>query len=96
MKIFEKFSEFVMALKADKWWHIMAGVVLFALCLYALPIDDDNMIYSTSLGVVAVIAATKEIVWDMLLKKGTPEWNDFLATMVIPTVITALQFLISL
>ncbi len=28
----------------------------------------------------AIVGALKEIIWDWLLKKGTPEFMDFLAT----------------
>jgi hypothetical protein len=31
--------------------------------------------------VAAVVGAAKEIVWDWLLKKGTPEFLDFVATV---------------
>lgn len=36
------------------------------------------------LGLVAGIVAglTKELVWDLWLKKGTPEFMDFLATLI--------------
>ena len=34
----------------------------------------------TGLIVAAVVGALKEIVWDWLLKRGTPEFLDFVAT----------------
>ena len=33
------------------------------------------------LATAAVIGALKEIIWDWLLKKGTPEFLDFVATV---------------
>jgi hypothetical protein len=32
--------------------------------------------------VAAVVGAAKEIIWDWLLKKGTPELLDFVATVL--------------
>jgi len=33
------------------------------------------------LATAAVVGALKEIIWDWLLKKGTPEMMDFVATV---------------
>ena len=29
--------------------------------------------------VMILIGAAKELVWDLILRQGTPEWNDFVA-----------------
>ena len=38
--------------------------------------------FSPLIGLIAaaIVGALKEIIWDWLLKKGTPEFMDFLAT----------------
>jgi len=32
--------------------------------------------------IAAIVGALKEIIWDWLLKRGTPEFLDFLATVL--------------
>ena len=57
----------------DKKLHILAGLALSILAgLLFCPL--------TGLIVAAVVGALKEIVWDWLLKRGTPEFLDFVAT----------------
>jgi hypothetical protein len=58
----------------DKAMHFCAGLALSILAgLLFCPL--------TGLIVAAVVGALKEIVWDWLLKKGTPELLDFVATV---------------
>ena len=58
----------------DKKLHILAGL---ALSLVA------GLLFCPLIGLAAaaVIGAFKEIVWDWLLEKGTPEFLDFVATV---------------
>ena len=58
----------------DKKLHLLAGL---ALALSA------GLLFCPIVGLVtaAVIGALKEIIWDWLLKKGTPEFLDFVATV---------------
>ena len=67
----------------DKKLHLLAGLALSILAgLLICPL--------IGLAAAAVVGALKEIVWDWLLKKGTPELLDFVATMaggVLGTVI---------
>lgn len=58
----------------DKKLHIYAGL---ALSLVA------GLLFTPLWGLIiaSVIGALKEIVWDWLLKKGTPECMDFVATV---------------
>jgi len=57
----------------DKQKHFLAGLALSILAgLLFCPL--------TGLIVAAVVGALKEIVWDWLLKRGTPEFLDFVAT----------------
>ena len=58
----------------DKKLHLLAGLALSLLAgLLFCPI--------VGLATAAVIGALKEIIWDWLLKKGTPEFLDFVATV---------------
>jgi hypothetical protein len=58
----------------DKKLHILAGLALsLAAGLLFCPI--------VGLATAAVVGALKEIIWDWLLKKGTPELLDFVATV---------------
>ena len=59
----------------DKWKHLLVGLVLSLLAgLLFCPI--------VGLATAAVVGALKEIIWDWLLKKGTPEFLDFVATVL--------------
>jgi hypothetical protein len=58
----------------DKQKHLLAGLALSILA---------GLLFCPLAGLVtaAVVGALKEIVWDWLLKKGTPELLDFVATV---------------
>ena len=57
----------------DKQKHLLAGLALaLSAGLLFCPL--------VGLATAAVIGALKEIVWDWLLKRGTPEFLDFVAT----------------
>ena len=61
-------------MQKDKQLHLLTGLALSILAgLLFCPL--------TGLIVAAVVGALKEIVWDWLLKKGTPELLDFVATV---------------
>ncbi len=72
-----------MRVPKDKAMHFCAGLALSILAgLFAYPMFG--------LLIAAAVGALKEIVWDWLLKKGTPELLDFVATVlggVLGTVI---------
>ena len=58
----------------DKKLHILVGLALSILAgLFAYPMFG--------LLIAAAVGALKEIIWDWLLKKGTPELLDFVATV---------------
>ncbi len=58
----------------DKRLHLLAGLALSLLAgLLFCPI--------VGLATAVVVGALKEITWDWLLKKGTPELLDFVATV---------------
>lgn len=58
----------------DKSLHLLAGLALSLLA---------GLLFCPFIGLVtaAVVGALKEIIWDWLLKKGTPEPLDFVATV---------------
>ncbi len=59
----------------DKKLHIYAGLALSLVAgLFVSP--------HWGLIVAATVGALKEIIWDWLLKKGTPELLDFVATVL--------------
>ena len=58
----------------DKLKHLLAGLAIAILAgLSFCPL--------IGLATAAVIGALKEIIWDWLLKKGTPELLDFVTTV---------------
>ena len=58
----------------DKLKHLLAGLAIAIMAgLLFCPI--------VGLATAAVIGALKEIIWDWLLKKGTPELLDFVTTV---------------
>ena len=64
----------MIAIPKDKQKHFLAGLALSLLAgLLFCPI--------VGLATAAVVGALKEIIWDWLLKKGTPEFLDFVATV---------------
>jgi hypothetical protein len=62
-----------MIFKQDKLKHLLVGIGIGL--VFGVP-------FSPSIGLItaAIVGALKEIIWDWLLKKGTPEFMDFLAT----------------
>lgn len=58
----------------DKKSHLLAGLALSILA---------GLLFTPLWGLViaSAIGALKEIIWDWLLKKGTPELLDFIATV---------------
>ena len=64
-----------MSVPKDKVMHFCAGLALSMLA---------GLLYTPfwGLATAAVVGALKEIIWDWLLKKGTPELLDFAATVL--------------
>jgi hypothetical protein len=63
----------------DKLLHFIAGTLIYL--FLALFISLEWALAST-----IVIAGAKEAVWDMYLKKGTPEPLDFFMT-ILPVIL---------
>jgi hypothetical protein len=62
-----------MIFKQDKLKHLLTGIGIGLIF---------GVLFSSLIGLIAaaIVGALKEIIWDWLLKKGTPEFMDFLAT----------------
>ena len=67
--------------RTDYFIHFLCGIVIsYALWSFG---------WWWSLVMVTIIGGVKEIVWDMWMKKGTPEVVDFLCTVAgfIPVIL---------
>jgi hypothetical protein len=66
----------------DKWQHILVGLCIYALCslMFRLP---PRLAFL----VVAFIALSKELLWDLALGKGEASVMDFFATVTVPAMI---------
>jgi uncharacterized membrane protein YjjB (DUF3815 family) len=64
-----------MIFKQDKLKHLLAGIGISLVF---------GVQFSPLIGLIvaAIVGALKEIIWDWLLKKGTPELLDFVATVL--------------
>ena len=62
-----------MIFKQDKLKHLLAGISISLVF---------GVQFSPLIGllIAGIVGALKEIIWDWLLKRGTPEFLDFLAT----------------
>jgi len=60
-------------MQPDKLKHLLVGIGISLVF---------GVQFSPLIGLItaAIVGAPKEIIWDWLLKKGTPEFMDFLAT----------------
>ena len=58
----------------DKQSHFLVGLVIAFLVSFYSPL--------AAYWVVVIVAAGKELVWDWAMDNGTPEINDFIATIV--------------
>ena len=64
-----------MIFKQDKLKHLLAGIGISLVFGVQFPPPLIGLITT------AIVGALKEIIWDWLLKKGTPEFLDFVATV---------------
>ena len=64
-----------MIFKQDKLKHLLAGIGISLVF---------GVQFSPLIGllIAGIVGALKEIIWDWLLKRGTPEFLDFLATVL--------------
>jgi len=64
-----------MIFKQNKLKHLLAGIGISLV----LGVQFTPFI---GLIIAAIVGALKEIIWDWLLKRSTPEFLDFLATVL--------------
>ena len=64
-----------MIFKQDKLKHLLAGIGISL--VFGVQFSPPLIGLITT----AIVGALKEIIWDWLLKKGTPEFLDFVATV---------------
>jgi hypothetical protein len=76
-----RMNDFIINLAADKKNHIIAGVIIGAICMLPTLFFSD---YITLVGgVIAIlIVGGKEVVYDWGLNKGNSEWLDFIASAI--------------
>jgi hypothetical protein len=78
-------KQFIDSLQDDKKDHVLLGVIL------GFPLVLLFGFYGGLIGVTLVGA--KEVVHDWLLKKGNPEWLDFIASAVPILMFIILKYL---
>ena len=66
---------------ADKGTHIVVCCVLTQLIASGCAATGYGLVHQLLLTAIAVLAATiiKELIWDKLLKRGTPDAHDAMA-----------------
>lgn len=69
-------------LAQDKKKHVAAGF-LMSLLVIVVPVPYVALL-------VTLVAAGKEVIWDLLMNKGCPEWADFWWTLAGGVPILAL------
>lgn len=68
----------------DKLKHKIAGTIIaFLFSFLKYYFTDSGILFSALIGltVASIIGAAKELIYDLLLKKGTPTVMDFVATV---------------
>jgi hypothetical protein len=70
----------------DKKKHFWIGVVIPIVILAAFLLISDRQMYGwdkfIAIAVGVAVGAAKEVIWDKWLGRGTPEFYDFVATMI--------------
>ena len=78
-------KRFIDSLAIDKKDHIILGIII------GFPLVMLLGVYGGLIGITLVGA--KEVVHDWLLKKGNPEWLDFIASAVPILMFMILKYL---
>ena len=73
-----------MNIAQDKKLHFALSTFISIVCMGAADITNISVWYGFF--AVVLILTSKEIIWDWAMKKGTPEWMDFVAGL-IPAII---------
>jgi len=80
----------ILKIKRDKVLHFFAGMFIFSLTLVILLFFAIANSFAWSLFTVIIIALTKEIYDYFNPQKHTAELADFIATIILPTLISLL------
>jgi hypothetical protein len=78
-------KRFIDSMALDKKDHVLLGIII------GFPLVITLGVYGGLIGITFVGA--KEVVHDWLLKKGTPEWLDFIASAVPIVMFMILKYL---
>jgi uncharacterized protein involved in cysteine biosynthesis len=78
-------KRFIDSMALDKKDHVLLGIII------GFPLVITLGVYGGLIGITFVGA--KEVVHDWLLKKGTPEWLDFIASAVPIIMFIILKYL---
>jgi len=80
-----------MNIPQDKKLHFALSTFISIVCMGAA--DIINISVWWGFFAVVLIIASKELIWDWALGKGTPEWMDFIYGLVPAVIILILELL---
>jgi len=80
-----------MNIPQDKKLHFALSTFISIVCMGAA--DIINISVWWGFFAVVLIIASKELIWDWALGKGTPEWMDFVYGLVPAVIILILELL---
>ena len=78
-----------MNIPQDKKLHFAISTFISIVCMGAADITNISVWYGFF--AVVLILASKELIWDWALGKGTPEWMDFVAGLIPAIAILILE-----
>ena len=84
-EIFRRVKVYLLKIPKDKKEHFAVGFIM------AITLIPAFGYIGALIGVF--IAGAKEVVYDWLMKKGTPEWWDFIATIIPIILISLIKYL---
>lgn len=88
-----------MKIQKDKLWHFLGAVLITWIVLLASHLwfpMHYNWDYGLAFAVAFIVVVAKELVWDMWLKKGTPELMDFFWGFVAAVVGPAIWMVVEM
>ena len=87
----------IVSIPQDKKGHVLFGMFIgYPLQTLGYIMDvaiGTNYLFITGSIIAIVLIVIKEIVYDWLMKKGNPEWLDFIASL-IPIAATLIAYFI--
>ena len=93
----EKFNDLITGLKRqDVIKHVLAGFLIATIVSFLVGsiLPNPKIAVWFGLGAAVLIGAAKELIYDLWMKKGTPEWIDFIGTTIGGIAGTILAFVI--